>query len=87
MSDIIQELFHLAMDKFPYIPNPAMDKAEEALEECLGKEGKRLLQDYENAWFAHNWESMRRVFYMALAVGIELGTLPFTPSADAFRRR
>ena len=85
MSDIIQKLFHLAMDELPYIPNPTMDKAEEALEERLGQEGRSLLKDYEDAWYDHCWEDARRVFYIGLALGIELGAL--TPSAGACRRR
>lgn len=85
MSDLLQKLFGLAMDKCPYIPNPAMDKAEEALAEHLGQEGGPLLKDYEDAWYDHCWEDAKRVFYIGLALGIELGTLK--PSADACRRR
>ena len=85
MSDILQQIFQLAIEELPYIPNPAMDKAEEALEESLGQAGKPLLKDYEDAWYGHCWEDARRVFYIGLALGIELGTL--TPSAGACRRR
>ncbi len=85
MSDMLQKLFGLAMDELPYIPNPAMDKAEEALEECLGQAGKPLLRDYADAWYDQCWEDSRRVFYIGLALGIELGAL--TPTADACRRR
>lgn len=85
MSDILQKLFGLAMDELPYIPNPAMETAEEALTKCLGQEGKPLLKDYENAWYDHCWEDAKRIFYIGLALGIELATLK--PSASAFRKQ
>lgn len=85
MSDIIQKLFHLAMDELPYNPNPAMDRAEEALKERLGPEGKPLLKNYEDAWYDLCWEDAKQIFYIGLALGVELGTL--TPSAGACRRR
>ena len=85
MSDILQQIFQLAIEELPYIPNPAMEKAEAALQEYLGEEGETLLRDYEHAWLDRHWENMKYIFYMALALGIELGTL--TPSAGACRRR
>ena len=73
------------MDELPYITDPAMDKAEEALKQALGQEGKPLLRAYEDAWYASNWEDAKRIFYIGLALGIELGTLK--PSASAFRKQ
>lgn len=85
MSDMIQKLFDLAIEDLPYIPNPAMEKAEAALENRLGQDSETLLRDYENAWLDRHWENMKYIFYMALSLGIELG--PLTPSADASHRR
>lgn len=85
MSDLLQELFQLAMEELPYIPNPNLTKAEEALEKRLGKEGEPLLLAYTNAFYDQSWEEKQYIFYMALSLGIELATL--TPSADVCRRR
>lgn len=84
MSDLLLELFHAAMDKLPYTPSAELTKAEEALEERLDQEGKAILRAWEEAWNGRNWEESKQLFYMALALGIELGRL--TPSADACRR-
>lgn len=84
MSDLLLELFHAAMDRRPYVPDPMLDKAEEALEEYLGQDGKPLLRGYDEAWEAHCWEDAKQAFYIGLALGMELGRL--TPSAGACRR-
>lgn len=85
MSDLLENLFSLAMDQFPYIPAPELKKAEEMLEERLGKEGEPLLQAFADAFLNRSWEEKRYIFYLALSLGIELAT--FTPSAGACRRR
>ena len=84
MSDMLLELFHLAMNRLPYDRDPDLDKAEEALEEYLGPEGKPLLRAYEDAFRAHDWEDMKYNFFLGLSLGIELATLK--PSAGACRR-
>jgi hypothetical protein len=85
MSDLLKKLFPLVMDEFPYVQNPALDKAADALENALGREGKDLLRAYDDAREDQTWEDLRQVFYIGLALGIELGTL--TPSVGACRRR
>ena len=85
MSDILKNLFDLAMDELPYIPNPALTKAEEALEAHLGKEGEPLLQAFTDAFHDRSWEEKQYIFYMALSLGVELATL--TPFAGACHRR
>jgi hypothetical protein len=85
MSDLLQKLFPLAMDELPYVPNPALDKAADALEQALGREGAALLRAYDDARKDQTWEDLRQVFYIGLALGVELGAL--TPSAGACRRR
>ena len=85
MSNLLQELFYLAMDELPYLPDPAMDRAENALEKQLGPEGIPLLRAYEDAWYANSWEDAKRAFFLGLSLGIELGT--FTPTAGVCRRR
>ena len=75
MSDLLNKLFGLVMDCLPYISDPAVDKAEEALEDRLGEEGKALLRAYEDALGAYNWEVAQRVFQITLALGITLGRL------------
>ena len=85
MTKLLEELFGLAMDELPYDRDPAFDKAEEALEEYLGQEGKPLLRSYEDAFRTHDWEDMKDVFFRGLALGLELGSL--TLSAGACRRR
>ena len=75
MSDLLNKLFGLVMDRLPYISDPAWDKAEDALEQYLGEEGKPLFRAYEEALNAHNWEVDLRIFQITLALGIELGRL------------
>ena len=75
MPDLLNKLFDLVMDCLPYISDPAVDKAETALEQCLGEEHKALLRAYEDALSAHNWEVDQRVFQITLALGITLGRL------------
>lgn len=69
MSDILQQIFQLAIEELPYIPDPAMEKAEAALEEYLGEKGETPLRDYEHAWLDRHWENMKYIFYMALPWG------------------
>lgn len=85
MSDLLLSLFHAAMDSLPYTASPELDKAEAALEQHLGEEGEPLLRAYESARSERDWRESGTLFYMALALGVELGTL--TPSAGACRRR
>lgn len=87
MTKLLEELFGLAMGELPYDRDPVFDRAEEALEEYLGQEGKPLLRAYEDAFRAHDWEDMKAVFFRGLALGLELGALAATPSAGACRRR
>ena len=75
MSDLLDKLFDLVMDRLPYISDPAVDKAEKALEDRLGEEGKALLRAYEEALYAHNWKVDQRIFQITLALGITLGRL------------
>lgn len=84
MSDLLLSLFHSTMDTMPYTESSELDQAEAALEQYLGREGEPLLRAYENAWNDRDWEESRALFYKALALGIELGTL--TPDAGACRR-
>jgi hypothetical protein len=62
-----------------------LDKAADALENALGREGKDLLRAYDDAREDQTWEDLRQMFYIGLALGIELGAL--TPSSVACHRR
>lgn len=84
MSDLLLTLFHAAMDTMPYTTSPELIQAEAVLEQYLGEEGEPLLRAYENAWNDRDWEESKLLFYKALALGIELGTLK--PDAGACRR-
>ena len=75
MSDLLNKLFGLVMDCLPYISDPTLDQAEEALEQYLGEAGKPFFRAYENALDARNWEVDLRIFQITLALGIELGRL------------
>ena len=75
MTDLLLELYEAAMEQTPYRRYPARDKAEAALEEFLGEEHSALLRDYNEAVFAREWEEGKALFYRALALGMELGTL------------
>ena len=84
MSDILQEFFEFVMGKLPPTSVKNVEKLETALLESLGKDGTSRFQAYKDALTEESWEDMQNLFFLALSLGIELGTL--TPSADACRR-
>lgn len=75
MSDLLNDIFNLVMERLPYISDPTLDKAEDALEQYLGEAGRHLFRAYEDALDERGWEVDRQVFQITLALGIELGRL------------
>lgn len=84
MSDLLLGLFDSALEQLPYHSTKAMDDAERALEAHLDRPtGWKLFCAYDEARNERDWEQERRLFFLALGLGMELGRL--TPSADACR--
>ena len=84
MSNLLEKLFYLAMEELPSTSAHHVEKLETALVENLGKDSLSRFQAYKDALMEESWEDSQNLFFLALSLGIELGTL--TPSADASRR-
>ena len=84
MSNLLENLFSLAMEELPSTSVHNVENLETALVDSLGKDSLSRFQAYKDAITEECWEDMQNLFFLALAWGVELGTL--TPSAGASRR-
>ena len=75
MSDIVQQLFYLAIEKLPESSVKNVEKLENAFTESLAQDRVSQFQACKDALLEEQWEDMQNLFYMTPSLGIELDRL------------